>query len=270
MKLSDVINDQWLAPEEMREGYAAAKPFPHIVMENFIKPDLLDTVVEEFPDLRAVKEGVIRFENQREIKLAGRGMGILSPAAVSLTTYLNSDLFLQYLNQLTGIEETLISDPYLEGGGYHEIKRSGLLKVHADFNRHPKLELDRRLNLLIYLNKDWDEAWGGQLQLFDNDLGDPVVSVYPKFNTAVIFSTTSFTYHGHPDPLMCPEDRSRRSLAYYYFSTGRPQSEVSGEKHSTLFRARSGENLDNAFDLKGTLKEFVPPILLKTVKRVLR
>ena len=68
----------------------------------------------------------------------------------------------------------MISDPYLSGGGYHEIKNSGFLKVHVDFTKHPYLNLDRRINLLLYLNTNWDNNWGGSLKLYDqNDLGKP-------------------------------------------------------------------------------------------------
>jgi len=120
-----------------------------------------------------------------------------------------------WLDELSGKEEPLIFDSYLSGGGYHEIKHGGLLKIHADYNKHPKLNLDRKLNLIIYLNKDWKEEWGGGLQLFSESMKNPARVISPKFNTAVFFSTTSFTFHGHPDLLSCPEDRSRRSLAYY-------------------------------------------------------
>lgn len=243
MKLSDVISAQWLNASEHQQAYAEAAPFPHIAMPNFIKPEILEQVASEFPDLAKVDGAVRQFQNEREIKYASIGMHHLSPAALHLNSYLQSDLFLEWLNTLTGIEEPLISDPYLAGGGYHEIKRGGLLKVHADFNKHPKLDLDRRLNMLIYLNKGWEPSWGGELQLFDDDMSRPAQKILPVFNTAVIFTTTSFTYHGHPDPLNCPEEISRRSLAYYYFSTGRPSYEISTAKHSTLFKGRKGEDI---------------------------
>jgi Rps23 Pro-64 3,4-dihydroxylase Tpa1-like proline 4-hydroxylase len=256
MNLSEVINQKWLDPRPLKDHYASATPFPHIVMEDFIKEDLLDGVVLEFPDLAQVKSAVKQFDDARQIKLASKGMQALSPSALHITSYLQSDLFLEWLNALTGIQEPLISDPYLSGGGYHEIKNGGLLKIHADFNKHPRLNLDRRLNLLLYLNKDWDEEWGGALQLFDESMERPIQIIPPRFNTAVIFSTTSYTYHGHPDPLKCPKNRSRRSLAYYYFSIGRPNNEVSSEKHSTLFKERKGE----AFSTKLSLKQVVRKI----------
>ena len=269
MKLNDVINEQWLDAGSLTKQYCDAAPYPHIVFDNFIKEDLLEQVSAEFPDLSKLKDTVIQYNNNKEIKLAGKGMQVLSPSALELNTYLQSDLMMNWLNKLTGIEEPLISDPYLSGGGYHEIKTGGLLKVHADFNKHPKLDLDRRLNLLIYLNKDWKDEWGGALQLFEQDMGRARQNLYPRFNTAVIFSTTSYTYHGHPDPLQCPEDRSRRSLAYYYFSTGRPQNEISSEEHSTLFKERVGETFKSNINLKSILRDITPPIIVKAAKRVL-
>lgn len=241
MQLSDVVNQQWLNAKSLSKQYAQAAPFSHIVLKDFLKPELLAAVADEFPDLAKEGRAAKHFDDDRQVKYASKGMRLLTPSALHLNGYLQSDLFLQWLSTLTGVSEPLIADPYLAGGGYHEIKRGGLLKVHADFNKHPKLDLDRRLNMLIYLNQDWDPSWGGGLQLFDETMSTPITSVSPHFNTAVIFTTTSFTYHGHPDPLQCPEQRSRRSLAYYYFSTGRPQSEVSQSRHSTLFKERDGE-----------------------------
>ncbi|WP_083250698.1 2OG-Fe(II) oxygenase [Acidihalobacter aeolianus] len=270
MELRDVINPRWLDAEHLNNNYISASPFPHVVMEDFINETLLEKVADEFPDLAKAKDEVHKFDNPREIKLASKGMQALTPSAAYLTSYLQSDLFLKWLNTLTGIKEPLISDPYLAGGGYHEIKRNGLLKVHADFNKHHLLDLDRRLNLLLYLNKDWDDEWDGTLQLFDSSMSVPIQKIYPRFNTAVIFTTTSFTYHGHPDPLKCPSNRSRRSLAYYYFSTGRPNNEVSSDNHSTLFKEREGETFKTRrIGVKDVIREITPPILIRVVRRIL-
>ena len=108
------------------------------------------------------------------------------------------------------------------------------------------------------------------LQLFDKDMDKAIQTVYPRFNTAVIFTTTSYTFHGHPDALACPEDRSRRSLAYYYFSTSRPQNEVSTEKHSTLFKERKGESFREGVNFKSIVRDITPPIFIKAAKRLLR
>lgn len=267
MQLSDAINEQYVDATTLRKLYSEAPPFPHIVLEDFIKEDLLRRVSSEFPDLAKLENTGIRHINEsRQIKFASLGMRNLSPAALELHTYLQSDLMMYWLNDLTGIKEPLIADPYLSGGGYHEIKPGGLLKVHADYNKHPRLNLDRRVNLLIYLNEDWKNEWGGALQLFDKDVKEARQTVYPTFNTAVIFSTTSYSYHGHPDALRCPENHSRKSLAYYYFSTGRPQAEVAMERHSTLFKERVGESFKADVRIKSIVRDIFPPILVRAVK----
>ena len=170
MKLSDVINEKYLNPKSLSDDYNIAIPFPHIILEDFIKEDILKKISDEFPDLSKLQNKVKEFNNKREIKFGSKGMENLSPSAINLNSYLNSDLMLNWLNILTSIKEPLISDPYLSGGGYHEIKRGGLLKIHADFNKHPKLDLDRRLNMIIYLNENWKDEWWGALQLFDRNM----------------------------------------------------------------------------------------------------
>jgi len=268
MQLDDIINTQWLDAKSLQTQYLNAKPYPHIVMHDFIKKDLLRSVLEEFPDLEKLSDSVYKFNNDKQIKFASKGMKYLSPKALYLNSYLQSDMMLNWLNDLSGIKETLISDPYLLGGGYHEIRSGGLLKVHADFNKHSKLNLDRRLNLLIYLNEFWEDNWGGALELYDENLNS-IKSIFPYFNTAVIFSTTSFTFHGHPDPLKCPENHSRKSLAYYYFSTGRPKNEISQQEHQTLWRNRSFETNLISINPKRLINEITPPIIWKTIKKII-
>jgi hypothetical protein len=180
---------------------------------------------------------------------------------------------LEFLQELTGINETLLPDPYLIGGGYHEIKPGGLLKVHADFNKHEMTMLDRRINLLVYLNKDWAESYGGHFELWDKKMTRAYKKVLPVFNRIAIFSTTDFSYHGHPDALNCPPDRSRKSIALYYYSNGRPKSELSDKAHSTLFVNRAGisdDTLKEPVTLKDVVREITPPIIYNTVKKMVK
>lgn len=265
----NIISDKHDKPQELTKIYTSNNPYPHIVLNDFINHDLLKKVADEFPDLDQLPN-TVRFKERTSIKLASQGTENLSPAARDLINYLNSDLFLKYLQKLTGINETLISDPYLFGGGYHEIKKGGYLKVHADYNKHDYFELDRRVNLLLYLNDDWKEEWGGNLELYSKDnLTSPAISVPPIFNRCVIFNTTSFAYHGHPDPLDCPENRSRRSIALYYFTLGRPANEIK-DKHNTLYVGVKDEKFKFTFKQKlvDIIKDICPPILLRLVKKV--
>jgi Rps23 Pro-64 3,4-dihydroxylase Tpa1-like proline 4-hydroxylase len=263
------VNPKYSNPEKLNKSYTTNKPFSHIVLDNFIDEKLLQGILEEFPDLSKLKSG-IKHNNSREIKFASRGFSDISPKASELISYLNSDLFLTYLQKLTGINEILISDPYLSGGGYHELKNGGVLKVHADFNKHPYIDLDRRINLLLYLNPGWKKEWGGNLELYyENDLNSPCVSVTPEFNRCVIFSTTSFTYHGNPEPIECPSGVSRKSIALYYFSLGRPKSEFSSN-HSTLFVETKGEKYKKHFTIKTLVIDLLPPILFRYIQKLLR
>ncbi len=258
---------------DYKTQYKAGDPFPNIYFEDFFNPDMLTEVLKEFPDLE--KKGDIKFNSPNEKKLASRGERRFGPKAKAFAHFLNSEPFLEFLQELTSIEETLTPDAYFEGGGFHESKRGGFLKIHADFNKHAKTRLDRRLNVLVYLNKDWQEEWGGHFELWDKDMTKCVKKVPPHFNTMALFSTTDFSYHGLPNPIMCPEDRSRRSMALYYYTNGRPAEEINAglEDHNTLFKVRQGDATDKemvAFNKKEKIKNFVkdlvPPILIKSLK----
>jgi hypothetical protein len=255
------------AAKSAQATYAAARPFPHLVLDDFFDPALLDEVLAEFPAPGAIQWQ--RFDNQREIKLAAAAESAFGPTTRLLLYHLNSITFLQFLAGVTGIAN-LICDPGFDGGGLHQIVRGGKLAVHADFNKHPRYGLDRRLNAIVYLNKDWREAYGGHLELWDRNMTRCEARILPVFNRLVVFGTTDFTYHGHPDPLRCPQGMTRKSLALYYFSNGRPAEEVSAE-HSTLFQARAAEKFELTFAQRMRLvaREMLPPLLARQLKRLL-
>ena len=220
------------------EEYMSANPFPNIYMDGLFNEEALNQVLADFPDLSKGR-GDKRYRDENQLKFASKGEHKFPESIKNLMHYLNSQPFLEFLSELTGIQ-ALISDPYFEGGGLHQIKSGGYLKVHADFNKHRLTNLDRRLNVLVYLNKDWEESYGGHFELWDTKMTQCEKKILPLFNRMAIFTTTSDSYHGHPDPLSCPPDRSRKSLALYYYTNGRPEEEVQEglEKHSTLFQQR--------------------------------
>jgi Rps23 Pro-64 3,4-dihydroxylase Tpa1-like proline 4-hydroxylase len=249
--------------EQLRPAYAAAHPFPHIVIDDFLPPEHLNAVVDELEGTGEI-DHTQQFDNAEERKLATDDDSRLPPASRHLLTQFNSATFIEFLETLTGIDG-LIPDPHFVGGGFHEIKRGGFLKVHADFNRHRRLRLDRRLNLLVYLNRDWKEEYGGHLELWSTDMKSAEQRILPVFNRCVIFSTTDVSYHGHPEPLTCPEDVSRRSLALYYYTNGRPDGEGSDD-HGTLFRPRPGEPA--RAQARMLLRRLIPPIALDAAREL--
>lgn len=270
--LNSAITDIRQLGIDKHKEYISAEPFPNIVIDNFFNEDILAQVLADFPDL-SKKADVKTYDNHNEKKLEAKGEKHFSDITKGFVHFLNSQPVLEFLQELTGIKETLMPDPYLLGGGYHEIKPGGLLKVHADFNKHELTWLDRRINLLVYLNKDWEESYGGHFELWDKDMKRSYRKVLPIFNRIAIFSTTDFSYHGHPDALSCPPDRSRKSIALYYYSNGRPKSEVSDTPHSTLFVGRSGlaDDVQKApITITDIAREITPPVLFKAAKKILK
>ncbi len=258
---------------ENKEKYKSGDPFPNIYFDNFFDEKMLDEVLGEFPDLNGKKD--FNFKNESEIKLASKGESRFGAKTKIFMHFLNSEPFLQFVSELTGID-ALIPDPYFEGAGCHQILPGGFLKIHADFNKNRFLGLDRRLNLLVYLNKDWDESYGGHFELWDKDMKECKKKILPLFNRIAMFSTTSFSYHGHPNKLACPEDRSRKSLALYYYTNGRPQDEIiSGlENHRTIFKARNGvgddtkvKNKEVKDSVKRIVKGITPPYIFNLVSK---
>lgn len=244
------------------EEYAQAKPFPHIVIDNFLPESILEAVLAEFPSPEQIAWQ--KFQNSAEKKLASRHEQQMGDATRLLLYQFNSATFIEFLEELTGIPG-IIPDPHFVGGGLHQIERGGFLKMHVDFNKHTRLNLDRRLNLLLYLNKDWKEEYGGHLELWDTEMTQCQKKILPIFNRCVVFSTTDFSYHGHPEPLTCPEDRTRKSLAMYYYTNGRPAHEVLDAPHTTIFKARPTDDLaetDSQGTVKNVLKKLIPPILI--------
>ena len=157
-----------------------------------------------------------------------------------LISFMKAGTFVSFLEQLTGISG-LLPDPHNDGGGLHVTRRGGHLKVHTDFHSHYRLRLERRVNVFVYLNRNWSASWGGDLQLWQHDMRACHRSVPPLFNRLVVFSSSDRSNHGHPDPLVAPRDRVRMSVALYYYTVGRPKGERSSE-HSTAFYARPGHD----------------------------
>jgi Rps23 Pro-64 3,4-dihydroxylase Tpa1-like proline 4-hydroxylase len=225
--------------------YRESQPFPHIVIDNFLSPKYVSTLLAHFPKPR-VKKGqedqsatmVDGMPAQFRKRWVSREQGV-DPAIRRLYWELNSGPFISLLEAMTGIEN-LLPDPFLLGGGIHQTEPGGFLRVHADFNRHPKLHLDRRLNLLIYFNQNWRPEYGGNLELWSQDLSFCQHEVEPIAGRCVIFNTTSNSWHGHPKPLACPDGESRKSLALYYYTNGRPAEETIGD-HDTLWQRLPGE-----------------------------
>jgi hypothetical protein len=223
--------------DELAREYSSAQPYPHICLDNFFDEAVLRRIVEEFPDPRSFG---VAFDNEHEIKRATGSERELPPFARTFIHALNSAPFIEFLERVTGIE-ALVGDPYLHGGGFHSLGPGGLLSIHTDFNYHRRLHLDRRINVLVYLNEEWPEAYGGWFEAWRPKGTQAEARYLPIFNRMVVFTTTDYTFHGNPDPVKCPEGMSRKSIAMYYYSNGRPKEEWSGLTQSTRFMRTNGQ-----------------------------
>jgi hypothetical protein len=249
---------------EQAEAYRTAEPFPHIVIEDFADPAFMDQVLAEVEQGSA--EGLLwqGMDDRFQRKFACASTRHMGPNTRALINFMNGQEVIGFLEQLTGISG-LVADWQLAGGGVHALREGGYLNVHADFNLQPHLLLDRRINLLLYLNKDWQADYGGGLELWDTDMTAVAKSVVPLFNRCVIFNTTDKSFHGNPVPVAAPDGRTRLSLAFYYYTNGRPNNEVSNP-HATVFKHRPGE--ERAMDRgRSLMRRLLPPILLESLEK---
>jgi hypothetical protein len=216
----------------LRRQFRANQPYPHVHLQEFLDPDVARAMANEFPGMAT--DAWTRYKHQNENKLGLAKRSQFPPLLGEVVDELNSQEFVEWLSELTGISG-LVSDEMLEGGGLHQSGTGGFLNVHTDFsNHHYHKHWRRQINLILYLNPNWQEEWGGALELWDCQMQHCVAKVPPLFNEALIFRTDEISYHGFPEPLRCPPLESRKSLALYYYTV--EGAEV--KTRSTNYRSR--------------------------------
>jgi len=230
--------ERWLSRiPEIAPQYAHAQPFRHLVLDDFPEPTIAQIAHDKFP--RPDAGEWIQYLHFNERKLGRSNLDSIPPLLRAIIEELNAPRFVALLGALTGIDG-LRSDDSLHGGGLHQTERGGHLNIHADFTVHPhRPRWRRRLNLLLYLNQDWRDEYGGHLELWDRRVQRCHHRIAPVFNRAVLFNTTHDAFHGHPEPLACPEGITRKSIALYYFTEEPTPVRI----RSTEYRARPGEGL---------------------------
>jgi hypothetical protein len=232
---------------ERANEYRSAAPFPHVVIDAFLPEESFRNVLEVLP---RVDEAGLDWGNLNANLPDGRpsqlrkyhlqNVLLMKPPLRQLIWELNSGPFMVILQQLTGLQ-WLLPDPHLQGGGVHVVEPGGLLRVHADFTKHPAFNLDRRLNLLLFMNPDWKDEYGGHLELWDEGMSRCVQRLSPIANRCVIFNTSLTSFHGHPHPLTCPQGCLRRSIALYYYTAPASADAADTSGHATLWQELPGE-----------------------------
>jgi len=210
----------WGSLEKQIEEYGKNPPFDYVVIDDFFQNDFAKKLAEDFPAFDS--DEWHWYNNAIEVKKGCNNWNAFPKNTYSVFSYFNSQDWLNYLSTKLLGEKKIYSDSGLNGGGWHTYKKGGKLNTHLDYSLHLKLGLQRKLNIIVYMSPNWKKEWGGALGLWGNESsekpGDLVVSVWNKFNRAVIFDTTQNSWHGLPEPLSCPNNESRQSLAAYFLS----------------------------------------------------
>ncbi|NUB42914.1 2OG-Fe(II) oxygenase [Fertoebacter nigrum] len=246
------------AAKPFTDAYRSAAPYPHAGFDNFLPTEILERVIGELAELPESETSFNRAQERLKSSYTPERLGTYTK---NLFYALNSKPFILFLEELTGIEG-LIPDPYFAGGGIHRIETGGHLDIHADFNHHAKLNLERRLNVLIYLNHDWKAEYGGSFELWNKDMTAKVGSFVPTFNRMVCFSTTSDSWHGNPEPVNHPAGTPRQSIALYYYTA---TWDATRKDHTTLFKPRPGtaDQRDKQTARREMLQDLLPPVIFR-------
>jgi hypothetical protein len=227
-------------------------PFEHIIINNFIEEQYyneLDGVLPKTPSNEWWK-----YENPIEVKYALDKFEHMDPMVQNIFNALSHKKLINKFESIFNIKN-LEYDPHCHGAGLHMHPRYGRLNIHLDYEKHPITEKQRRLNVILYLNDQWDTEWNGDTQLWNNDMTECIVKSYPKKNTAIIFITTEQSWHGLPEVIKCPNDVYRRTLAYYYVSnlenttdSNKKGSDSNGYRHKAIFVKRPDDPYDERME----------------------
>jgi len=200
--------------EELSKSFISGLPYENIVIDDFLSHEYADKIYNSFP---TNFDNWYKYINPIEFKYTFDNIETLSEDIKKYFYILSSDPFITLMNKLTGINN-LEGDPYLHGAGLHCHGTHGKLDIHLDYEKHPYSGKERRINIILFISKDWKSEWNGANELWDKNVTKCVKKTEIKFNRAIIFKTNDISWHGVPDKINCPEGIYRKSLAYYYVS----------------------------------------------------
>jgi len=217
-----------------RDAYLSSYPYPHMIFDDFLPPEVADVVAASYPDVDSVSNGHWKFHNNNNVsRFFLEDVTQFNDSMRLFSNAVSSRSFLLFLEALTGIP-ALCADPYFMGGGAMATGSGGFLNVHVDFNWHQKIQCWRRLNVLFYLTADWSEGWGGDLELWSKDSHHMEKRITPKFNRMVVFNTTQDSFHGQPTPIACPEGIFRRVFSAFYYTSEKGE-DIDPHPHYTKY-----------------------------------
>ena len=215
-------------------------PFQHVILDGFLPSAVAGKMLEAFPE---EESECWEKTNDAGVEVKARTNWTsefdIPEAIVAAVRIFNSAPMLRAMSQVLNIPK-LMPDPYFSGGGLNMSEKNGLLDVHVDGNYHDASGLNRRVNLLYYLNPNWQEAWGGEFGVYDTTGETLIKSIAPINNRCLIFDTHDKSFHGLPNPINFPKGDPRRSLILYYYTVSPRESHLSTvtEPHSALWKSK--------------------------------
>lgn len=227
------INEKYFQKEEIEKLKTQfnSQSYRNIVLDDFLKPEIAESLYQNFPTENQMRR---HYKGLNEQKSEGSSFDQYHPDFEKVRQSLMDKEWSKILDEITGFQDLILPDDF-RGSGVHQGFDGSFLDIHVDFNIHPVLDLHRRLNLLIYLNKDWKDEYGGELELWDEDVKNCLHKIKPAFNRCAIFATTEVSYHGY-DKMTLPEGQSRKSIFCYYYTPIADRSKV--KYHDTIFKPR--------------------------------
>lgn len=220
--------------EEMNTGFLSATPYPHIIIPDFLQTDLANEIEAQFPVDIDNRASWHRYNNPIEVKYANDHIEQYPATIYKLFLAYTHPVFIDRMRTLTGIAD-LEYDEFMHGAGLHIHPQGGRLGIHLDYEKHPLTGKQRRINIILYMSRDWQPEWNGQTELWNADVSACVARSPVVFNQAVIFRTDNISWHGLPEPITSPPGIFRKSIAYYYVA---PFSSITSEYYEPRTKAQ--------------------------------
>jgi len=236
--------------QSLQEEYSKAQPFEHIIVDDFLNPIYAEKIFQRFPD---INDAWHEYKNPIEVKYTYDNINDLNVDIKNYFYYLSHPKMIQIMQQITNITD-LEYDEFLHGAGVHMHPRYGRLNIHLDYEKHPYSGKERRLNIILFMSKEWNPDWNGANELWNDDVSRCITKTNVKFNRAIIFKTNNISWHGLPDKILCPENTFRKSLAYYYVSPLNTQKNESDYRKKAKFIKRPqdpyNENIQKLYEIR--------------------
>lgn len=258
--MNTIFNPDFFSAEKislLQNQFNVAKPYRHLVIDGLLLNDFANTLLDNFPQKKAMRR---HYEGLNEKKSEGSNFEQYHPAFTTLRKAIASKEFIDFLEQITGIKNLLLPEDF-RGAGVHQGGDGSFLDIHVDFNIHPVLDLHRKLNFLLFLNKNWKEEYGGRLELWNQDVSHCEASILPSFNRVVLFETSDVSYHGY-NLVSVPQNTFRNSFFAYFHTPITNRSQI--KYHDTIFKARPQDS--SSKKVKTQAKEVIKNLVKGTLR----